>query len=250
MSRLIRAETLKLRSTRTYRLLTLGALTLIATGVTATSAATSYTPGPSPARATLALAGLAQTFALLAGALAVTGEFWHKTITQAVLITPRRIPLLAAKLITLTTAGLAFGLLATGIAASIALPILATRNIPSQVGGVQLAAIIAGGGAATALAAALGIGIGTLIRNQVGAIIAVVTLLYVAEPLLGFVPHVGTAIQTYGLGGLASATTATIGFPPNARLLGQAPAALILAAYTLAVLLPGAALLRRRDITA
>jgi ABC-2 type transport system permease protein len=250
MTRLIRAEALKLRSTRTFWLLALGAFALITAGVTATSAATSYTPGTTPARATLALAGLAQTFALIAGTLAVTGEFHHKTITPAVLITPRRTPLLAAKLITLTTAGLAFGLLATGAAAATALPILAARHIASQVGGAQLAGIIAGGGVATALAAALGVGIGTVIRNQAGAVIAVLSLLYVAEPLLGFIPHLGIAVQTYGLGGLASGTTGTTGFPASAHLLRQAPAALVLAAYTLAILLPGAALLRQRDITA
>lgn len=250
MTRLIRAESLKLRSTRTFWLLALGVLALIIIGTTAMTALTSYAPGTSPARATLALAGLAQTAALIAGALAVTSEFRHKTIAQAALITPRRTPLLAAKLITLAAAGLGFGLLASGAAAAIALPVLAGRHIPAQVSGIQLGGIIIGGGVATALAAALGVGIGTVIRNQVGAVIAVLSLLYVAEPLLGFIPHLGTAIQTYGLGGLASGTTGTAGFPASSHLLGQAPATLTLAAYAVAVLLPAAALLRHRDITA
>ena len=250
MTQLIRAEAVKLGSTRTYRLLALGALALIVAGVTATSAASSYTGGGSPARATLALAGLAQTFALIAGALAVTSEFRHKTITQAVLITPRRVPLLAAKVITLTVAGLVFGLLATGAAAAIALPVLAARHIPSGIDGGQLAGIIAGGGVATALAAALGTGTGAVIRNQAGAVITVLGLLYVAEPLLGFIPHAGSAVQTYGLGGLASGATGTTGFPASAHLLGQLTAALVLAGYAVAIVLAGAALLRRRDIAA
>jgi hypothetical protein len=33
---------------------------------------------------------------------------------------------------------------------------------------------------------------------------------------LGFIPHLGTAVQQYGLGGLAAATTRTIGFPASA----------------------------------
>jgi ABC-2 type transport system permease protein len=250
MSNLIRAEALRLRSTRTFWLLALGAFALIAAGVTATAAATSYSAGTSPARATLALAGLSQTFALLAGVLAVTSEFRYKTITQAVLITPRRTPLLAAKVVTLAAAGLAFGLLAMGAAAAIALPVLAGRHLPSGIDGARLAGIIAGGGAATALAAALGVAVGAVVRNQVGAIIAVLGLLYVAEPLLGFIPHAGAAVQTYGLGGLASGATGTTGFPAGARLLSQVPAALVLAGYALAVLLAGAALLRQRDITA
>jgi len=142
-----------------------------------------------------------------------------------------------------------FGLLTTGSAAAIAMPILAARHLASQVSGGQLAAIIAGGAVATALFAMLGVGVGTVIRNQVGAIIAVLGLLYVAEPLLGFIPGIGSTVQEYGLGGLSSAATGTAGFPASTRLLGQVPAALILAACALAVLLAGAILLRRRDIT-
>ena len=99
MTRLLRAEALRLVTTRAYWLLAAGATALIAGAIAATAATTSVTPGTSPARSVLAIAGLAQTVALLAGVLAVTGEFRHQTITSAVLITPRRTPLLAAKLI-------------------------------------------------------------------------------------------------------------------------------------------------------
>jgi len=248
MTRLIRAEALRLTTTRTYWLLAAGTIVLIAGAVAATAAATSPTPGTSPARSVLAIAGLAQTVALIAGVLSVTGEFRHKTIAAAVLITPRRTPLLAAKLITLTVSGLAFGLAATGTATAITLPLLAARHLPAEISGPGIAAVIAGGAIATALAAALGVGTGAIIRNQAGAIIAVLALLYVAEPLLGFIPHLGTIIQQYGLGGLAAAATATAGFPSSAHLLGQPAAALILAGYATAVLLAGATLLRRRDI--
>ncbi len=249
MTRLVRAEALRLATTRTYWLLAAGAIALIAGAVALTAAASNFTPGTNPARSVLAIAGLAQTVALIAGALSVTGEFRHKTITPAVLITPRRTPLLAAKLITLAAAGLAFGMAATGIATAITLPLLATRHITAGVSATGAAAIIAGGAIATALAAALGVGAGAIIRNQVGAITAVLALLYLAEPLLGYIPHLGTAIQQYGLGGLAAAATHTVGFPASAHLLGQPAAALMLAGYATAALLAGATLLRRRDIT-
>jgi ABC-2 type transport system permease protein len=248
MTRLIRAEALRLATTRAHWLLAAGAIALIAGAAALTAAAISFTGGISPARQVLAIAGLAQTVALIAGALSVTSEFRHKTITPAVLITPRRTPLLTAKLITLAAAGLAFGLAATGIATAITLPLLAARHLPAGISGTGTAAIIAGGGIATALCAALGIGVGAIIRNQAGAIIAVLALVYIAEPLLGFIPHLSTTIQQYGLGGLAAATH-TAGFPRNAHLLGQPAAALILAGYPAAALLAGAALLRRRDIT-
>jgi ABC-2 type transport system permease protein len=250
MTRLLHAETLRLATTRTYWLLAAGAVALIAGGTGATAAATSFTAGTSPARTTLAIAGLAQTVALLAGALSVTGEFRHKTITPAVLITPRRTPLLVAKLIAMAATGLAFGLAATGMAAAITLPLLTVRHIPAGVSGIQAAAIIAGGGVATALSAALGVGVGAIIRSQAGAMVTVLALLYVAEPLLGFIPHAGAAVQKYGLGGLVAAATHTTGFPGTAQLLGQGTAVLVLAGYAAAVLLAGAALLRHRDITA
>ena len=88
MTRLLRAEALRLATSRSYWLLAAGATALIAGGIAATAAATSFTPGISPARSVLAIAGLAQTVALLAGVLSVTGEFRHKTITPAALITP------------------------------------------------------------------------------------------------------------------------------------------------------------------
>jgi ABC-2 type transport system permease protein len=250
MTRLIRAEVAKLATTRTFRLLAVGALVMITAAVTATALATTYTGGGSPARATLALAGLAQTFALIAGTLAVTSEFRHKTIVPAVLITPRRGRVLAAKLVTLAGAGLVFGLATSGIAAAITLPVLAARHIGSGIDGAQLAAIIAGSGAATAVAAAIGVGAGAVIRNQVGAIVGLLSLLYVAEPLLGFIPHVDTAVQVYGLGGLASGATATTGFAATTHLLAQAPAIAVLAGYALVALLAGAVVLRHRDITA
>jgi ABC-2 type transport system permease protein len=248
MTRLIAAEALRLATTRSCRLLAAGTIALIAAGITAIAAATSFTAG-SPARSALALAGLAQTAALIAGALSVTSEYRHKTITQMALITPRRTPLLTAKLITMTTAGLAFGLAATGIATAITLPLLAARHIPAGISSADTAAIIAGGGIATAVLAALGVGAGAIIRNQAGAITAVLALLYIAEPLLGLIPRLGTAIQEYGLGGLDSAVTRTTSFPGTAHLLGQPTAALTLAGYATAALVAGTALLRRRDIT-
>jgi ABC-2 type transport system permease protein len=248
MTNLIRAEMLRLRTIRTYWLLAAGTLLLIAGGVAPTAAASSFTPGTSAARSALAIAGLAQTAALIAGVLSVTSEYRHKTLTTAVLLTPRRTPLLAAKLITLAAAALVFGLIATGMATAVTLPLLAARHIPAGLSGPGTAALIAGAGVATALFAALGVGIGAIIRNQAGAIIAVLALLYVAEPLLGFIPGLGTAIGQYGLGGLAAAATRTTGFPATAHLLGQPAAALVLAGYAVVVLLAGATLLRRRDL--
>jgi ABC-2 type transport system permease protein len=250
MNRLIGAEALKLRSTRTFTLLTLGALLLVAIVATASAAASSFHAGDHPGRESLSPAGAAQTFALILGVLALTSEFRHGTITPALLITPRRARLLAAKAIILALAGLGLGLLAFGGAAAIALPLLSHRGIASDVGSGDLVGIIAGGTATTALFAALGVGIGALVRNQVGAIIAALSLIYAVEPALTFLPGVGDAVQTYGLGGLSTGASGTAAFQASAHILGQGPAVLVLAVYAAAFLTAGAALLHRRDITA
>jgi len=109
MTGLIRAEVLKLRTTRTFWAITLGALALVAIAAAAISAASRFTPGDHPAQQALAVAGPANTFALVLGVLAVTSEYRHGTITPALLITPRRTRLLVAKLITLTVGGLVLG---------------------------------------------------------------------------------------------------------------------------------------------
>jgi ABC-2 type transport system permease protein len=235
MTRLLKAEALRLRTTRAYWLLAAGALAVVAGATAAIAGATSFPAGTSAARSTMAIAGLAQAVTLIAGVLSVTSDFRHKTITCAILITPARTPLLAARLITMAAAGLAFGLLTASIAAATTLPLLG--------------AIIGGGAIAGALFAAIGVGAGAIVRNQAGAIVAVLALLYVAEPLLEFVPHLGTAVQLYGLGGLSSAATRTTGLPGTTHLLGQPASILVLAGYATAILLAAAAVLRRRDIT-
>jgi len=89
-----------------------------------------------------------------------------------------------------------------------------------------------------------------VVRNQVGAIIAGLALIYVIEPILTILPGIGNAAQTYGLGGLSSAASGTTPLHAGAHILAQMPAALLLAAYALAFLVAGAALLRRRDVRA
>jgi ABC-2 type transport system permease protein len=97
--------------------------------------------------------------------------------------------------------------------------------------------------------AVLGVGVGAVVRNQVGAIAASLCVLYGLEPLLTLIPGIGHAVQEFGLGGLASALSSTDSLHQDAKLLGQAPAALVLASYALAVLLIGVSLFRRRDVT-
>jgi ABC-2 type transport system permease protein len=248
MTKLIRAEALKLRTTRSFYVTTLASLALIAIGAVAIAATSAFHTGDHPGRDTLSIAGNAQTFALILGALAMATEFRHGTITPALLITPRRTSLLKAKFVVLVVSGLVFGLLAFGGAAAIALPILASRHIATHLDAGQVAGIVAGGAVSTSLFAAVGLAVGTLVRNQVGAIVGSLAMLFAVEPLLMLIPAVKDGLQKFGLDGLASGAAGITPLHSHVAILGHLPASLVLAGYTLVLLIGAAALLRRRDV--
>jgi ABC-2 type transport system permease protein len=230
--------------------MSVGAVVLVAGGVASIAAANTFNPGDHPGREALSMAGPAQTFALVLGVLAVTNEFRHRTVTSVLLVSPRRTRLLVAKAMVMSAWGLVLGLVAFGAAAATAIPLLAGRRIASQLSASQLAAVIVGGAVTTALAAVLGVGIGSAVRSQVGAVIAALGLLYVLEPLLSLLPGISAAVQRYGIGGLSSGASGTTGFPSDTHVLAQVPAVLVLGAYALITLVVGAIVLVRRDITA
>jgi len=248
MKRLIGAEALKLRTTRTFYAVTLGSLALALVVTTAVALAGDFEPTQAAGRQPLAGAGIVQVFALILGILAVTTEFRHGTITPTLLVTPDRRRLMGAKLAAHVLAGLVLGLVSFGLGAAISLTALSLRDIPSELTSGDVLGIVAGGTAGAALFAALGVGLGAVVRNQVGAIVAALAWLYALEPLLGVVPGIGDAVQTYGFGALSSGLSDTVAADPDADLLAQLPAAALLAGYAALLLVAGTALLRRRDI--
>jgi ABC-2 type transport system permease protein len=54
---------------------------------------------------------------------------------------------------------------------------------------------VAGGTAATALFAALGVGLGAIVRNQVGAIVGALAYLFAIEPLIAIAPSLHAAVS-------------------------------------------------------
>jgi ABC-2 type transport system permease protein len=248
MADLLRAEVLKLRTIRTPGILACAVLVVVTGAVITTAATSTFSSAGQPARQVLAVAGPAQTVALLLGVLAVTTEYRHATIIPDLLMTPRRIRLLMAKLVVLAAAGGALGLAVFGTAAASCLPVLAARHIPAGLDAAGLASIVAGGAASTTLFATLGVGFGAVVRSQVGAVVTALGLLYVVEPLLGAIPCAGDAVQRLGLAGLASAASATTAFLGSARLLSQPAAIGLLAAYAGVLVALGVMLLRHRDL--
>lgn len=247
MTRLVSSELLKLRTTRTFLALMVSALALIVVITVPATAAGKFASTATPGRALLGVAGLAQLFALVIGVIGVTTEYRHGTITPTLLVEPVRARLMAAKLAAQLIAGLILGLICYTACAVIVALLLSERGIPSGFTTGDWIGAVIGGALATMLYGALGLGVGALIRNQAGAIVAVLAWVFVIEVLLGVIPGgFGTAIKKYGLGGVGSSLARTAG---QADRIGQVPAGLLLLLYALVLVIAGTMLVRRRDIT-
>ncbi len=246
MSRLVAGELLKLRTTRTFFGVVGAAIGLMVLIAAAAAAAANFAPEDRPGLDLLDVGIFASYFALIIGVLAVSTEFRHGTITPTLLATPNRARVVLAKLIAHAIAGLLFGLAAYGLISLLLFPILAVRGVDSGIDTGTAVEMIVGGSLAAALTAAIGVGVGAIVRNQVGAVVAVVVYLFMIEPLLSAVPGLAEPIEKYGLHGGISALSAS----PTDSGLGQVGGGLLMLAIAAVLLAIGIAILRARDVTA
>lgn len=129
-------------------------------------------------------------FPLILGTLAVTSEVRYQTLTPTFLAQPRRGRVLGAKLIVLGVTGALFGVI--GLVASLGLgaPILAATGTDARLADSDTWALAGRVVLAMALWAIIGVGVGSLIQNQVAAIVSVLAFTQFVEPVLRF----GTSI--------------------------------------------------------
>jgi hypothetical protein len=178
-------------------------------------------------------------FAGLVGAIAVTAEIRYGTIRPTFLVTPRRGPVIAAKLAVSGLAGIVFGLLAEGLMAAVAAVAFAARGIDNQLSGGDYLQLLTGGAAAAALWAAVGVGVGALLRNQVGVIVGLCAWMFLVETTSeSFVPGFARFLP----GGAGNALAG------NSDDLSAALAAVLLVLYAAAAAAAGWRATLRRDI--
>jgi ABC-type transport system involved in multi-copper enzyme maturation permease subunit len=240
----LRAELLKQRSTQTTFFLFLAMVGLVAL------ASALHVLAPSPS----SLASLkhqlqvfevgtrvGMLFAALVGAMAITAEIRYGTIRPTFLVTPSRGPVLAAKLAVGALAGILLGLVAEGLMAGATTVALSARGIDNQLTSNDYLQLLAGGTAAAALWALIGLGVGALVRNQVATLVGLCAwMLLIENLLLPFVPDAGRF--TPGAAGLALAGSVAD------KLLTPAPAALVLILFALASAAGGWLATLRRDV--
>jgi ABC-2 type transport system permease protein len=176
------------------------------------------------------------------GILCITNEFRHGTITPTLLLTPDRVRLVLAKLVASLAVGLVIGLAAACIIAAV------VAAVDGDTDGALT--LIAGSTVLAGLYAVLGVALGAIVRNQVGAIIGALVYLLLLEGLIGLIPGIDEVLPKYGLGGTSAALRASDGGDPSADYLAQVPGGLLLTAYIAALLIAGIVVMRRRDVTA
>ena len=163
-------------------------------------------------------------------------------------VAPDRVRLVMAKLVAHVLAGLLLGILAVGLTTAIVLVVLSSRGIDSGLTNGEIAKIVIGLVLATALWAALGVGLGALVRNQVGAIVGALGWALLVENLLTIIPTVGDWVQKYGLNGVTNALS-NIESQTTGDVLSQAAGGALLLLYTAVFVIAGTLAMRRRDVT-
>jgi ABC-2 type transport system permease protein len=120
--------------------------------------------------------------------LSVTAEWRHGTITRTFLVMPRRERVLIAKGVSSVLVGAAAAVVGVALALAVAVPWIRAEGfsyeldgVPGLIGRIVLAAALWG---------AFGVGVGALIRNQTGAIVAGILWVLVVENLLNLLLRV------------------------------------------------------------
>jgi ABC-2 type transport system permease protein len=242
VSPLLRAELLKLRTTRTFAALVASALGLSLLVVVLTTAIGDHFTKQDVRE--LVASDFSGLFIFLLGIMGMAGEWRHRTITATALAAPRRTTLLAAKVVAYALAGALLSLVVSLAITVVGTAILSARGL-TTLGLGDLADAHWRNLVLAAFSGALGVCIGGVLRNQVVAIVATLILALGIEPtVITLAPEVGQFGFTSG------APNAILDIPPldGDRQLSLAVALLVMFGWLASGFVTAATLLRRRDL--
>ncbi|MBW0102369.1 hypothetical protein [Pseudonocardia sp. KRD291] len=189
----LRSEVRKTTSVRMYWLLLIPIVVLALAMSLFGSLITLLVPGATETSPVLLLAGLASTLSAVSivggafGALASSGEYRHRTVTQAFL-TGSRGQVLGSKVVVAAGVAAAYGLLTALLGPLLGGAVLGGQTLP---GAGELLSLGLVGMLVCALWGVLGVAVGTLVPNQAGAVALVVGYSLVGENVLAGVMRVG-----------------------------------------------------------
>jgi ABC-2 type transport system permease protein len=237
----LRAELLKVWTVpRTMIGLGLGMLALIGLGAAGTSSG--HREGDRVLRDLMDIASFSLVFALITGVLIVTWEFRHGTIEQTFIISPRRERVMTAKALAAAFSGGVLG--ALGLAVAIVVAYIWIGGEPGvDFGGSELWGRAARVLVLAVLWGAIGVGVGSLIRNQAGAIVAVFVWLFFLEPISSLISDTAADYEPGRL------RMAFLEVGDDTVDVAVATAGFVTALYAVALVAAGTAVTLRRDIT-
>ncbi|QGQ19886.1 ABC transporter permease subunit [Cellulomonas sp. JZ18] len=123
-------------------------------------------------------------FPLVVGTLAVTTEFRHRTVTPTFLLEPRRDVVLVAKLVVGAAAGVLFGVVGTAASAGTGALVLGLLGEPTGLDDAGTWGTLALSALALAVWAVVGVALGTVLTNQVAAVVVILAFTQFLEPVL------------------------------------------------------------------
>ncbi|MFI0796177.1 ABC transporter permease [Micromonospora rubida] len=191
---------------------------------------------------------------MLLGIIVVTSEFFHQTVTTTFLTVPHRTAVMVAKLVAAAVLAMLFWLVTTALNLVFGALVLNNVGIDTHLGSGAVWRAIGLNALAYLLWSVLGVGIGVLIRSQIGATVTGI-LLYLGGSI-GAVAVLSLLASRYGewinklqvaVPSLASSLMVS-----GAEIPGNPPrwaGAAVLIGYAVLAGLIGALTMRRRDIS-
>ena len=197
---------------------------------------------------------LGYVFPVVVGALSVTGEFRHMTITPTLLAEPRRSVVLGAKVIASLPVGLLFGLVGTASTVAGGALVLAVSGEGTALGNPEVLRALGLSVLALAVWTMVGVGFGAVLPNQVAAIVVILAFTQLVEPMvrlaLGAIEG-AAAVAKFLPGAAGEAITGSSFYQAMglAELLPWWQGLLVLVGYGLVLTVIGRLTTFRRDIT-
>jgi ABC-2 type transport system permease protein len=235
-------EILKLRTVRSPLILLAGAQLVVIAGASGLFVSGADLTAPDTVLRAVAHAGLVSLFSLVLGIVGMAGEYRYRTVTDTYLSTPDRARVVAAKLGVYAGAGALFGLVSTVVATVTTALWLAAKGGALDLGDAELWRTLVGCVGWNAGFAAIGVGVGALVRNLAAAVAVALAWLALVEGIVGQLLGTGLARWLPFASGVAME-----GIDSNG--LSQWGGALVVAAYALIFAVVAVSTTVRRDVT-
>jgi ABC-2 type transport system permease protein len=253
MTRLMNAEWTKLFTTRVWIGLVIGACLLaggfgaLFTGLAGVEQ--NGQPGlpdlgtPEYEDLAFSVGAQARVLLLILGIIGMTQEYRHRTATPTFLTTPRRWRVVAAKLLSYALVAIPFAVLVLAVGLAVVLVYAGARGDRPALTSDNLQSLGAAG-LVLVVFTVIGVGVGALVSNQVGAIVGALVYLQVIEPIVAGIGAIQGAYKWLP-GGAVQAITSDFQAP---ELLQPWQGAVLLLGYGLLAALLGALFAVRRDV--